>query len=68
MDILKNMGPVDLINTLESLVTRFLSGANTVDEAHLRLTTAYLKNVGNSHCITLLESKTIESRADLRDY
>ena len=37
-----------------------------MDEAHLRLTTAYLKNVGNSQCITLLESKTIESRADLR--
>ena len=38
-----------------------------MDEAHLRLTTADLRNVGNSHCITLLESKTIESRADLRD-
>ena len=66
-DTLKNMGPIDLVNTLESLVTRLLSGASTVDEANLRLTTAYLKNVGNSHCITLLESKRIESRADLRD-
>ena len=66
-DTLKNMGQVDLMNTLESLVTRLLSGANTVDEVHLRLMTANLKNVGNSHCITLLESKTIESRADLRD-
>ena len=66
-DVLKVMGSVDLMNHVESLVTRFISGVTTVEDVKLKLLLAFMNNVGSRQCVSALVTKEIMSRGDLRD-
>ena len=66
-DVLKVMGPADLMNHVESLVTRLISGVTAMEDVKLKWLLAFMNNVGSQQCVSALATKEIMSRADLQD-